>query len=78
MTTQSFKIFLPYWTHPVQWQWDTTQRSFTTTSIEGKTKMKVTFIKPLMASGYSCRSLGCPGWVTKGGSCDACGAMDYS
>ncbi|WP_274020898.1 hypothetical protein [Vibrio parahaemolyticus] len=40
--------------------------------------MQVTFIKPLMASGYSCRSLGCPGLVTKGGSCDTCGAMDYS
>ncbi|WP_272923519.1 hypothetical protein [Vibrio toranzoniae] len=40
--------------------------------------MQVTFIKSLMASGYSCRSLGCPGWVAKGGSCDACGAMDYS
>ncbi len=39
--------------------------------------MSIYQIKPLTA-GYSCRVFGCPGWVNKGGSCDTCGAMDYS
>ena len=35
MTMTIFTLILRSWTYPVRAQWDTTQRRFTTTSIEG-------------------------------------------